>query len=370
MLAHPTLFLCGDVMLGRGIDQLLAHPNEPTIHEGYLKDARDYVALVEEQSGPILRPVVPERIWGDALEELSRARPDARIINLETSITSSGRFWPDKGIHYRLHPRNVAALTCAKVDVCVLANNHVLDFDRDGLVQTLETLARARIAFTGAGRNEAEAYRPALVELAKDQDLRVLGVGTEMSGIPPEWAAADGRSGVAFVPELTEAAAAELCERLLRQKRRSSDLTCVSLHWGSNWGYELPDSQLSFAHRLIDGGVDLVHGHSSHHPRGLEVYRGRLILYGCGDFISDYEGISGYEQFRGDLRPMYLVTLDGKTGALERLRIVQFVSRRLRLDRAEPADARWLARTITEASERFGTRVVANAEGVLELALG
>ena len=73
---------------------------------------------------------------------------------------------------------------------------------------------------------------------------------------------------------------------------------------------------MRFAHWLVDGGVDIVHGHSSHHPRPIEVYRDRLILYGCGDFIDDYEGIEGYEQYRDDLVLMYFATLSPATGEL------------------------------------------------------
>jgi poly-gamma-glutamate synthesis protein (capsule biosynthesis protein) len=98
-----TLFLCGDVMTGRGVDQILAHPCPPGIQEPYVRDARDYVALAEEANGPIPRPVSPTYIWGDALQELERIAPDARIINLETSVTTSDDVWPGKGIHYRMH---------------------------------------------------------------------------------------------------------------------------------------------------------------------------------------------------------------------------------------------------------------------------
>lgn len=69
----------------------------------------------------------------------NRAAPDFRIINLETSITTS-EDWAPKDIHYRMHPANIPCLTVAKVDCCVLANNHVLDWGRSGLVETLETL--------------------------------------------------------------------------------------------------------------------------------------------------------------------------------------------------------------------------------------
>src|SRR5713226_1537518 len=136
------LFLCGDVMTGRGIDQVLPHPGNPVLYESYVRDARDYVQLAERVNGPIPRPVDLEYIWGDALEELQRAGTDLRIINLETSITRSGSPWPNKGIHYRMHPLNVGCITAAGVDCCCLANNHVLDWGYEGLEETLQTLDR------------------------------------------------------------------------------------------------------------------------------------------------------------------------------------------------------------------------------------
>src|ERR1035437_6170343 len=90
-LAQRTmrLFLCGDVMLGRGIDQVLPHPCDPAIHESYLHSALDYVRLAEEANGAIPRPVAPSYIGGAAFDELNHRQPDARIINLETAITRS-----------------------------------------------------------------------------------------------------------------------------------------------------------------------------------------------------------------------------------------------------------------------------------------
>src|SRR5687767_9311601 len=117
-MAAVTLFLCGDVMTGRGVDQILSHPSAPEIFEPCLRDAREYVALAERASGPIPRPVTPGYIWGDALEELARAAPDARIINLETSVTTCDRFRMDQGINYRMHPDNIACLTAPGIDVC------------------------------------------------------------------------------------------------------------------------------------------------------------------------------------------------------------------------------------------------------------
>ena len=106
------LFLCGDVMIGRGIDQVLPHPCSPVLHESYVHSASDYVRLAEEANGPIPRPVAPSYIWGAALDELNRRQPDARIINLETAITRSEDFAP-KGINYRVSPENADCLTAA-----------------------------------------------------------------------------------------------------------------------------------------------------------------------------------------------------------------------------------------------------------------
>src|SRR5262249_36234927 len=114
------LFLCGDVMTGRGIDQVLPHPSDPRLYEPYVCSAVEYVQMAERAHGPILRPVNFDSIWGDALTALHLSHPDARIINLETSVTVSDDYEP-KGIHYRMHPANVRCLTVVGVDCCVLA---------------------------------------------------------------------------------------------------------------------------------------------------------------------------------------------------------------------------------------------------------
>jgi poly-gamma-glutamate capsule biosynthesis protein CapA/YwtB (metallophosphatase superfamily) len=350
-----TIFLCGDVMTGRGIDQILPHPSDPRIHEAFVSDARTYVKLAEEVNGPIPRPVELSYIWGDALAELQHVAPDARIVNLETSVTVRDEPWP-KGINYRMHPANVGCLTVAGIDVCVLANNHVLDYGSSGLVETLETLHWAGLKTTGAGRTLAEACWPAVVDLAVDCRVVVHGFGTETSGIPPSWAATEDRAGVNFLFDLSDATAAALEERV-REVKRSQDVTIASIHWGSNWGYAVPCEHVRFAHRLIDSGVDIVHGHSSHHPRPIEVYRNRLILYGCGDLINDYEGIRGYEQYRDDLVLMYFAMLNPASGDLVQLRMTPMQIRKMRLNRATPGDVRWLTNRLARISMGFGSWV-------------
>jgi poly-gamma-glutamate synthesis protein (capsule biosynthesis protein) len=171
---------------------------------------------------------------------------------------------------------------------------------------------------------------------------------------------------VDFVPGPSAAAANEVVERV-RTARRPGDVVAVSVHWGSNWGYDVSGEEIAFAHRLVDGGVDVVHGHSSHHPRPIEVYHSRLILYGCGDLIDDYEGIGGHVQFRDDLRLLYLATIDGATGRLAGLRMLPVQARRMRLTRPAAKDAQWLRSTLDRVSRRFGVRVDLTRNGTLGL---
>ncbi|MFE9650254.1 CapA family protein [Streptomyces sp. NPDC006365] len=358
-----TLFLCGDVMLGRGVDQILPHPGDPTLREGYVRDARFYVESAEAVNGPILAPVEPSWPWGDALRVLEEAAPDARIVNLETAVTRSDTFEPGKEIHYRMHPANMPALAAARPDVCVLANNHVLDFGPPGLEETLHSLYRAGLRAVGAGRNADEAHAPATVTVSRTARVLVFALGMESSGIPPGWAATEYVPGVAHAVE-PSAAAAETVRRV-RQEKLPGDITVVSVHWGSNWGYRISQEQIRFARALVDGGVDVVHGHSSHHPRTIEVYRDRLILYGCGDFIDDYEGISGYEQYRDDLRVAYFVSVEADTGRLAGLRMVPLRARRMRLEPATDEDRDWLRTTLDRISE--SVHITLDPDGALTL---
>jgi poly-gamma-glutamate capsule biosynthesis protein CapA/YwtB (metallophosphatase superfamily) len=361
-----SLAVSGDVMLGRGVDQILPAPSDPALRESYIADARSYVALAERAHGPVPSPVDPTWPWGDALTAVDEVAPDVRLLNLETSITRSDDFAPGKAVHYRMNPANVASLTTARPDVCTLANNHVLDFGVAGLLETLDVLAGAGLATAGAGPDADAAWTPAVVPLPNGARMLVLAVGTPSSGIPAGWAATRTRPGIALVTEATGTAAAEVVDRL-REHRRPGDLLVVSIHWGSNWGYDIGADQRRFAHALVEGGVHLVHGHSSHHPRPLEVHRGRLVLYGCGDLINDYEGIAGHGGYRDDLRLLYLVSLHAHSGELADLRMIPLRARRLRLEHASAADAAWLAGVLDRTSRRLGVRVVAGADGRLAL---
>jgi len=365
-VSSTTLFLCGDVMTGRGIDQILPHPGNPRIYEPATDSASEYVALAETASGPISRPVGFAYIWGDLLPALERRRPDARIINLETSITDSEACEP-KGINYKMSPRNIPVISAAGIDCCALANNHVLDWGREGLCDTIDALTNAGVKVSGAGRNTTEAASPAIIEISDARRIMVFGFASTTSGIPGSWAASEQFPGVNLLADFSDRTVAHVAESV-RPLKRPGDVFVASIHWGGNWGYHIPAAQTRFAHELIDqAGIDLVHGHSSHHAKAIEVYKGRVILYGCGDFLNDYEGIPGYETYRGDLVLAYFPTIDAQSGALLRFEMIPFRIRRFRLQRPSPAESEWLMRLLNREGKPFGTHVEEREAGIFTL---
>ena len=367
MKDRVKLFLCGDVMTGRGIDQALPHPGDAQLHEPSLDNASEYVKLAELANGPLPRPIDFSYIWGDTSKIFQREEPQAKIINLETAITHSNSHWQSKDVHYKMNPDNIACLTAAGIDCCALANNHTLDWGIPGLLETLAALDKANIRHAGAGRNLQEAQAPVILETGEGTRVIVFSLGSTSSGIPTEWSAQSNRAGLYLIESRPDDPVGFLAKEIGKFKRRG-DIVIVSIHWGSNWGYKIPSTQKRLAHRFVDeAGVDVVHGHSSHHVKAIEVYKERLILYGCGDFFNDYEGIGGYESFRGDLGLMYFAEMDSISGKLLALHMIPTQIRRFRLHRASASDSQWLADLLNQEGKRFNTAVRPSTEDILTL---
>ena len=354
-------------MTGRGIDQILPYPSDPILYEPYIKNAFDYVKLAQKVNGLIPYPVNFSYIWGDILDRLTRFSPDLRIINLETSVTNNDDYWQAKGINYRMNPDNIPCLTAAKIDYCSLANNHILDWGYSGLFETLATLKKVKIKSAGVGKNLQEASTPAVIEIEGKGRAIVFSLGTLSSGISDDWGASLDKPGVNLLPDLSQKTVWLLREKI-QQVKQPKDIVIVSIHWGGNWGYQIPYSQRKFARQLIDhAGVDLIHGHSSHHVKGIEVYQDKLIIYGCGDFLNDYEGVVGYEAFRDDLGLMYFVSIESQTGKLVKLQMVPTQIKRFQVNRSSTADALWLRDTLNREGKKLGTQVELNQDGSLIL---
>ncbi|MGH8827160.1 MAG: CapA family protein, partial [Jiangellaceae bacterium] len=252
--------------------------------------------------------------------------------------------------------------------VCTLANNHILDFGHRGLADTLAALTAAGIDAAGAGLDQERARAPVRLTTEAGTTVLITSLGVASSGIPAAWAATAQRPGVEFLPDLAKDSVADVAARLQAAKR-PGEISVASVHIGSNWGWTVSRDQVRFAHALIEAGVDVIHGHSSHHPRPIEVYRGKLILYGCGDLIDDYEGITGYEQYRDDLRLLYIATLDPDRGTVVRLEMTPMQTRKLRLQRASSSDGEWLRSALDRASRDFGTRFSRRSDGRIILSI-
>lgn len=316
-----TISFLGDIMLGRLIDQLLPrHVDEP-------EDARHVASIRRRQSE--LCDYNASSPWGDTLLLLQQS--DLRIGNLETSVTTSNEKWPDKVFNYRMHPANIECLKAAQVDYVSLANNHTLDFGRSGLMETIDVLQDADIAFAGAGHTTTEAERPAVLKLARVQG------GTSQDSQHHEihlYSFSDHPSDWQKVPEFNlihyTATDRVRMKKILTQEHTGSTLSpslkIITMHWGPNYSWEPSKDITDLAHFLIDEcGIDIIHGHSSHHIQGVEIYKGKLIIYGCGDFVDDYAVVSSH---RNDLSAIWNVTLaESNDGRLELQRLEVFPNR-------------------------------------------
>ena len=289
--------------------------------------------MAEEASGAIPGPVSPAYVWGDLLPVLAAREPDLRIANLETSVTRSDRL-EDKGIDYCMHPAQCRRAEVGPVRRVRSCNNLVLDWGREGLFETFQTLYQAGIGHVGSGEDHHAAAAPLRLERER-RAIATLAFALPDSGVPGSWSAAPGRSGAVLLnpdPENAVAVVAGPAKAI----DLVPDAVFVTVHGGADWGCEVPAAHRAFAHGLIDeAGADIVQGHSWHHPKAIEFHRGRPIFCGCVDLLNEYEGIGGHKRFRADLVIGYLVDVDPGSGTCVDLEMLPFALRRFRLERAD-----------------------------------
>jgi poly-gamma-glutamate synthesis protein (capsule biosynthesis protein) len=310
--------LTGDVMLGRTVDE---------------RQRRRPVAAV----------------WGDLTERLRRF--DGLLVNLECCLSTRGEPWrrTRRAFHFRADPDwAVPALERAGVDCCALANNHVLDYETEALADTLAALDGAGIAHSGAGPDRSAALSPAVVPVGS---LTVAVVSLTDNTV--EYAATADRPGTAYAEMDAEdpATRATVRECLRRARAHHPDLLVASLHWGPNMTVAPPARFQRFARWLVDAGVDAVHGHSAHVFHGVEVYRGRPVLYDAGDFVDDY-AVDG--RLRNDRSFLFDLTVTDE-GRPTRLRLEPTEIRDCAVHRAPPDVAAWSRERMRERSAPFGT---------------
>lgn len=312
-----TLAFTGDVMLGR---------------------------LVNEE----LKTMAPEEAWSDTLPHLLEA--DLRIVNLECALTSHLREWTrtKKVFHFRADPGAVHVLQAARIDACALANNHVLDYEEEGLRETLRVLRQAGIQYAGAGANAAEAAAPAMIEMRNCRVALLSCTDNE-----PAFAAAAERPGTNYLEvSLHEETLNRIANAIAGARAQGADLVVFSNHWGANF-VERPSQKFrSFARRVIELGADIYHGHSAHICQGIEIHQGKPILYDTGNFIDDY---AVHPLLRNDRSCLFRVMFDG--GKLSRIELlpVSLSVAHVALARGEEFDA--ICAHMEALCEEFGTRL-------------
>ena len=324
--------LTGDVMLGRLVDQY----------------------VIRNQS------IGPDKMWSDVLPLMLKA--DRRLINLECVISDRGCEWkPDsKAFHFRAHPRAIDFLRAAKIDCVTLANNHVLDYGTEALLECLTLLDRAGIKRTGAGASLAEALTPAIVDMPQGR----LGV-VSLTDNEQEWEAGEKKPGIHYIAYDAKGLAEPYRSRLaqqLKQVLRQADLVIVSAHVGPNWGPPSVAMRV-LAHQVIDLGADLYWGHSNHTAQGIELYKGKAILYSTGDFIDDY-AVDPTE--RNDLSFLFILELE--RGCIAHILLHPVCIEDLYVRLAKDREIAFLQRTMQAKCASFGSRIVFHdGVGMLEV---
>jgi poly-gamma-glutamate synthesis protein (capsule biosynthesis protein) len=317
-----TIALTGDVMLGRGVNDVLAWRG----------------------------PAYP---WGDLLPTLRQA--DALLINLECALTSRTARWHDgeyKPFYFRSDPANVAALQTAGVSFASLANNHSLDYGAEGLLETIAVLDRAGIAHAGAGPDRAAARAPARLTVG---GRRVAVVA--FADYPAEWAAGPSAPGINYTPVSLAEEDFATVRAALADARAGADLVVFSIHWGPNMRLRPSPEFRAFARAVVAAGADVFWGHSAHVVQGIELWQGRPILYDSGDFLDDY---AVDPDLRNDRSALFLLRV--RPPEIVGLELLPVQLDYAQVNRARGADRAWIVERLAALCAEFGTALVDDGE--------
>lgn len=287
-------------------------------------------------------------VWGDTLDIFRNA--DLSLVNLECVISSIGNEWrkTPKLFHFRANPDAIQVLKNATIDYVALANNHTLDYGYDALEEMLQLLAENKISYSGAGRNLKEAMA---VSVLNANDIRV-GV-TALTDNQAEWEASDNSAGVNYIPLSMKGAYSDRLKGCISSARMSSDIIIVSAHVGPHFRESPSAEYVDFAHQIIDLGADIYWGHSNHTPQGIEIYKGKPIMYDCGDFIDDY-AIDRYH--RNDLS--FLFQLNLEKGMMKEIELVPTKIYDFHANTTSLMEAELVIKRMVYRCNRLGTRCI------------
>lgn len=315
-----TIGLTGDVMIGRGVNATISN-------NGYTYP------------------------WGNVLPVLKNT--DINIINLEAALTNSTEK-VFKTFNFKATPDRIKTLTEAGITVANIANNHILDFSEEGLIETIKTLNGGGILHAGAGMNEKEAEKPVILSV-KNNRLGILG----FTDNEPRWKAGTSSCGVNYIDISNE----NDCNKALTaiaKLRKETDIVIVSIHWGPNMNEEPERHFVDFAHAMIDHGAAIIHGHSAHNFQGIEVYNHKMILYDTGDFVDDY-AVDPY--LKNDHSFFFKVEVSKQR--IEKVVLIPVLISKYQVNLATGEDYKWCIQRMQQLSEKFETKLSNTGEVLL-----
>ena len=272
------IILVGDIMLDRGVEYMIKTEGKRDYKFPFLKIA------------PYLQ------------------KADIVFGNLEGPITSDGQKIGSK-YSFQDNPKCIEGLKYANFNVLSLANNHILDYGQQGLIDTINILKNNEILYIGAGLNLKDAFSLKVKEIngVKIGFLAFTEFGSQY------WWPKENSPGVAYLPEKNFRYAKEEIEKA----KKSVDILMVSLHAGEEYKKEPTDFQRKFAKMAIEAGADIVVGHHSHVIQPIEQYKNGWIAYSLGNFIFD-------QYFSNDTMKGEILEVDIKNKKIEKVEGKEF----------------------------------------------
>jgi poly-gamma-glutamate synthesis protein (capsule biosynthesis protein) len=302
--------------------------------------------MIGRMVNDVLKGTGPNYLWGDIYPLFESC--DLNLVNLEAALTTSSKKVP-KVFNFKANPSRVDTLLIAPIHAVNLANNHTLDFSEEGLLETLQVLDAENIPHAGAGSNIDEAVKPIVLH-CKGIKVGILG----FTDNEPSWEASAASPGIAYA-EINDKGA-EKIEEKIKKLRPDVDIVILSMHWGPNMRQSPTKAFVNFAHRMINSGVDIFHGHSAHIFQGVEIYKKKPIFYDTGDLVDDYYVDP---DLRNDQTFFFLVEA-GKDG-IASVRLVPLLIRDCQVNLAQGKEMKNIMERMQLLSENFNTEFTEEA---------